>query len=214
MQYKRKNTNYHDLPEVNLRPQLSQVQNNIISSSVLHIAVEELKRQLYILVLEQHLHRETPAQRKIWRRKILELREEASSIQRQSDYYHRMANANVRIQKEREECLTRRRRRKNEGSGEQESTMQNLMYKSQSLQNSHNMVGELLVTGQAQLNSLVDQRNRMRSVKRSVLNMGNKLGLSNATMDKIKKIDEADFYLVLVGMAVTLIVLYIVWFMG
>ena len=192
-----------------LRQQLSQVQNNIISSSVLNISVEELKRQLDIL--EQLLHRETPAQREMWRRKILELREEATSIQRQSDYYNRMVNNNVRIQKEREELLTRRRRRKNEGLGEQESTMQNLTHESQSLQNSTNLVGELLVSGQSQLNSLVDQKNRMRSVKRTVLNMGNKLGLSNATMEKIKKIDETDFYFVFGGMVVTLIVLYVVW---
>ena len=192
-----------------LRQQLSQVQNNIISSSVLNISVEELKRQLDIL--EQLLHRETPAQREMWRRKILELREEAISIQRQSDYYNRMVNNNVRIQKEREELLTRRRRRKNEGLGEQESTMQNLTHESQSLQNSTNMVGELLVSGQAQLNSLVDQKNRMRSVKRTVLIMGNKLGLSNKTMEKIKKIDETDFYLVIGGMVVTMIVLYVVW---
>ncbi len=195
-----------------LQQQLSQVQNNIISPSVLNISVEELKRQLDIL--EQLLHRETPARREMWRRKIMELREEASSIQRQSDYYNRTVNANVRIQKEREELLTRRRRRKNEGPGEHEHTMQNLTNESQSLQNSSNMVGELLVSGQAQLNSLVDQRNRMRNVKRTVLNMGFKLGLSNATMEKIKKIDETDFYLVIAGMIVTLIVIYVVWFMN
>lgn len=195
-----------------LQQQLSQVQNNIISPSVLNISVEELKRQLDIL--EQLLHRETPARREMWRRKIMELREEASSIQRQSDYYNRTVNANVRIQKEREELLTRRRRRKNEGLGEHEHTMQNLTNESQSLQNSSNMVGELLVSGQAQLNSLVDQRNRMRNVKRTVLNMGFKLGLSNATMEKIKKIDETDFYLVIAGMIVTLIVIYVVWFMN
>lgn len=192
-----------------LRQQLSQVQNNIISTSVLNITADELKRQLDML--EQLLHRETPAQREMWRRKILELREEALSIQRQSDYYHRMVNANVRIQKEREELLTRRRRRKNEGLGDQESTMQNMTKESQSLESSHNMVGELLINGQEQLTSLVDQRNRMRGIKRTVLNMGNKIGLSNATMEKIKNMDETDGYLVLGGMVLTLFVIYIFW---
>jgi Golgi SNAP receptor complex protein 2 len=192
-----------------LRQQLSQVQNNIISSSILNISVDELKRQLDMC--EQLLHRETPAQREMWRRKILELREEALSVQRQSDYYSRMVNTNVRIQKEREELLTRRRRRKNDGLSGNESTMQNFTSESQSLANSQNMVGEMLVNGQEQLKSLVDQRNRMRGLKRTVLNMGNKVGLSNATMEKIKKMDETDAYLVLGGMFITSIVLYVVW---
>ena len=194
-----------------LRQQLSQVQNNIISPSVLNITVDELRRQLDIL--EQLLHRETPAQREMWRRKILELREEASSIKKQSDYYHRMVNANVRIQKEREELLRRRktRRKNNGGLGDHENVMRDLSSESESLINSQNMVGELLVSGREQLNSLVDQRNRMRSVKRTVLNMGNKIGLSNATMEKIKRIDEGDAILVFGGMFVTSIVIYIVW---
>lgn len=141
----------------------------------------------------------------------MEIREEASSIQKQSDYYHKMVNQNVRIQKEREELLTRRRRRKDQGFGGEESNMQNLSHESQSLANSQNMVGELLVSGQEQLKNLVDQRNRMRGIKRTVLNMGNKIGLSNATMDKIKKMDETDAYLVLGGMVVTSIVIYVVW---
>lgn len=195
-----------------LNQQLSQVQNNILEPSILTLTINELKNQLDIL--EQLLHRETPSQREMWRRKIYELREEASSIQRQCDYYSRMVNANVRIQKEREELLTRRRRRKNgdNGLGDSESTMQNLTNESQSLLNSQNMMGELLVNGQEQLKSLVDQRNRMRGIKKTVLNMGNKIGLSNSTMDRIKKMDENDAYLVFAGMILTLIVIYFVWF--
>ncbi len=195
-----------------LNQQLSQVQNNILQPSILTLTINELKNQLDIL--EQLLHRETPSQREMWRRKIYELREEASSVQRQCDYYSRMVNANVRIQKEREELLTRRRRRKNgdNGLGDSESTMQNLTSESQSLLNSQNMVGELLVNGQEQLKSLVDQRNRMRGIKRTILNMGNKIGLSNSTMDRIKKMDETDAYLVFAGMILTLIVIYLVWF--
>jgi Golgi SNAP receptor complex protein 2 len=195
-----------------LRQQLSQVQNDILSSSVLNITIDELKRQLDLL--EQLLHKETPAQREMWRRKILELREEASSIQRQSDYYHRMVNANVRIQKEREALLTRRNRRNNNSglnAQGQEKTMNNLNQESQSLANSTNMIGEILVNGQNQLNELVDQRNRMRGVKRTVLNMGFKIGLSNATMEKIRKMDDNDANLVFGGMVVTCIIIYIVW---
>jgi len=176
----------------------------------LYTSLNELTRQLDLL--EQLLNRETPAQREIWRRKILELREDASSLRRQGEYYSRMVNSNLRVQKEREELLTRRRRRKQEGLGDAENAMQDLAGESTSLSQSQNMVGEMLMSGQAQLNSLIDQKRRMRGVKRMVLNMGNTLGLSNNTMKMIEKRDENDMYLVFGGMFVTCIVIYVVWF--
>lgn len=193
-----------------IRQQLSQVQNNLISSSDLFVSLDELQRQLD--VLEQLLSREMPSQREIWRRKIMELREDASSIRTQGEYLSRMMNSNLRIQKEREELLTRRRRRRDVGLGDAESAMQDLAEESTSLASSQNMVGELLMSGQAQLNSLIIQRQRMRGVKRMVLNIGNTLGISNKTMAMIEKRDENDMYLVFGGMFVTCIVIYIVWF--
>jgi len=163
-------------------------------------------------LLEQLLSRETPAQREIWKRKILELREDSSSLRRQGEYYSRMVNSNLRVQREREELLTRRRRRREVGLGNAESEMQDYAQESQSLAQSQNMVGELLMSGQAQLSSLIDQRRRMRGVKRMVLNIGNVIGLSQTTMRQIEKRDENDMYLVFAGMFVTCVVIYFVWF--
>jgi len=163
-------------------------------------------------LLEQLLSRETPAQREIWRRKILELREDSSSLRRQGEYYSRMVNSNLRVHREREELLTRRRRRREVGLGNAESEMQDYAEESHSLGSSQNMVGELLMSGQAQLSSLIDQKRRMRGVKRMVLNIGNTIGLSQKTMRMIEKRDANDMYLVFAGMFVTSIVIYIVWF--
>jgi Golgi SNAP receptor complex protein 2 len=192
------------------RQQLSQVQNNLISASDLYASLDELQRQLDLL--EQLLSRETPAQREIWRRKILELRDDSSSLRRQGEYYSRMVNSNLRVQREREELLTRRRRRREVGMGDADSEMQDYAEESQSLASSQNMVGELLMSGQAQLSSLVDQRRRMRGVKRMVLNIGNTIGLSQNTIKMIEKRDENDMYLVFFGMVITCIVIYVVWF--
>lgn len=193
-----------------IRQQLSQVQNNLISSSDLFVSLDELQRQLDLL--EELLGREVPSQREIWRRKIMELREDASSIRKQGEYHNRIINSNLRVQKEREELLTRRRRRRDVGLGDAESAMQDLAEESTSLASSQNMVGELLMSGQAQLSSLIDQRKRMRGVKRMVLNIGSMLGMSNNTMRMIEKRDENDMYLVFGGMLVTCIVIYVVWF--
>ena len=96
--------------------------------------------------------------------------------------------------------------------GNAESEMQDYAQESQSLAQSQNMVGELLMSGQAQLSSLIDQRRRMRGVKRMVLNIGNVIGLSQTTMRQIEKRDENDMYLVFAGMFVTCVVIYFVWF--
>jgi Golgi SNAP receptor complex protein 2 len=123
-----------------------------------------------------------------------------------------MVNSNLTVQREREELLTRRRRRRDVGMGDAESAMQDLAEESTSLGTSQNLVGDLIMSGQAQLNSLIDQRRRMRGVKKMVLNIGNTLGLSRQTMRMIERRDENDMYLVCTGMLVTCIVIYIVWF--
>lgn len=191
------------------RQQLSQVQNGVLYPSELFLSLDELDRQLDMM--GQLVNRETPAQREVWSRKIHELRQDSQSIRRQGEHYDRMVNANVRQQRERDELLSRRRRRKTDGTYE-ERHMDNLADEAQSLQQSHNMVGELLATGQASLDGLVDQRQRLRGVKRVMLNIGNKLGISNATMRIIERRDITDAYLVFGGMVVTCIVIYFCWF--
>lgn len=189
------------------RQQLSQVQNKSLHSSELFLSLDELSRQLDIM--DSLVSQQTPAQRQVWKRKILELREDANSIRRQGQYYDRMVSANVREQKEREELMTLRHRRR--GGADTENVMNDYMEESESLAVSQNLVGELLNSGQSQLNSLVDQRSRMRGVKRLVLEMGNKVGLSNATMRMIERRDTTDAYLVFAGMFITIIVIYFVW---
>ena len=97
------------------------------------------------------------------------------------------------------------------GLGDAESAMQDYADESVSLAASQNMVGELLMSGQNQLNALIDQRRRMRGVKRMVLNIGNTIGLSHQTMRMIEKRDDTDMHLVFGGMALTCIVIYLVW---
>eukprot|EP00554_Chaetoceros_debilis_P000787 CAMPEP_0194094102 /NCGR_PEP_ID=MMETSP0149-20130528/52714_1 /TAXON_ID=122233 /ORGANISM="Chaetoceros debilis, Strain MM31A-1" /LENGTH=141 /DNA_ID=CAMNT_0038779635 /DNA_START=99 /DNA_END=521 /DNA_ORIENTATION=- len=99
-----------------------------------------------------------------------------------------------------------KKKAKKDGFGDSELGIQDLAEESTSLASSQNMVGELLMSGQAQLNSLIDQRRRMRGAKRMVLNIGNTIGLSNSTMRMIERRDENDVKLVLAGMVLTLLV--------
>ena len=197
-----------------IRQQLSQVQNNSLNASELFLSIDELHRQLDImevLVKEQTI----PTQREVWNRKIVELREDANSIKRQGQYYDRMISVNAREQKQREELMTLRHRRNpttTSNNTDAETAMNDLTDESESLATSQSLVGELLLSGQTQLNALVDQRNKMRGLKRLVIGMGQKVGLSNATMRMIERRDTTDAYFVFAGMFITILVIYLVYF--
>ena len=105
--------------------------------------------------------------------------------------------------------MARRRRNRTDGTGDE---MQQLAEEADSLASSSNMVNDLLSSGQASLSSLVGQRQRMRWVNRKMLDIGNKIGLSNSTMRMIERRDVTDAYLVFGGMIVTLLVIYFLYF--
>jgi Golgi SNAP receptor complex protein 2 len=188
------------------RQQLSQVQHGSMTAADLLMVLDELDRQLDMM--EQLVLRETPAQREKWKRKINELRSESVSLRQQgqqaSDLYRRRTSS---YQTEREELLRRRNRRK----GDQESDIQKLADESQSLDQSHFMVDSLIDQGQANLSELVGQRQRLRGVNGVLVNIGNRLGLTQSTMRIIERRDVTDAYLVAAGMFVTCVVFYFVW---
>ena len=178
------------------------------------LTLEELSRQLDMM--DQLVHRETPAQRLVWNRKILELRHDLQSIQQQANRYDQQVNFNLRHQREREALLTRRGRRTTgtgtSAAGEEQQDMANLADESRSLHQASLMVDDLLSTGQASLQGLVDQRSRLKGVRKVVGEIGNRLGLTNMTMKIIERRDITDAYLVLAGMIVTCFVIYLCYF--
>jgi golgi SNAP receptor complex member 2 len=186
------------------RQQVAQVQLGHMSVSDLQVVLEELQRQLTLM--QDLVYKETPAQREVWQRKIQELQQDHANIQRQGREAA-FNKANV-YQKERDDLL---RRRRNQNKGD-ETDLQNLAGESRSLESSHNMVLSLIDQGQTSLSGLFEQRQRLRGVKRVLVNIGNTLGLSQSTMRIIERRDVTDAYLVAAGMVVTLIVIYFVWF--
>ena len=176
--------------------------------------VASLKNNRQLDLMENLAQRETPAQREMWKRKILELREDAQSIRRQGEHYDRMASAGVRQRRERDELLARRRNNRTigGGGGADADEMQQLTEEADSIANSYGMMNELLATGANSLSSLVGQRSRMRWVNKKMLDIGNKIGLSNSTMRMIERRDATDAYLVFGGMVVTLLVIYFLYF--
>ena len=184
------------------RQQLAQVQANQSAPGELFIVLEELNRQLD--TMDQLVFKETPAQHQVWKRKIAEIRQESASLQERGNDWQRTHQ--TLHQRERHELLRRRRVQDNQGD------LQNLAGESHSLDQSTNMVFGLIAQGEASLGGLVDQRQRLRGVKGVLGEIGNRLGLSQATMRIIERRDITDAYLVAAGMVVTCLVIYFVWF--
>lgn len=187
------------------RQQLTLLHNGSSDAHSLFLTIEELNRQLDIM--DKMVMREPPQQREMWRYKISELRADAESIRKQGQQSN---GTQMRLQREREALLARRRRRQQDGG--EDNNLENLADEGNSLQNSMSMMNDLLMSGQSTLTSLVEQRGRLKGVKRTVLDIGNKLGLSRSTMRMIEKRDATDFYIVIGGMIFTLLVLYMCYF--
>ena len=186
------------------RQQLAQIQANQSAPSELFIVLEELNRQLD--TMEQLIFKEAATQRQVWKRKIAELRQECASLQEQGNDWQRTHQS--LYQRERQELLRRRNVLQHENQGD----LQNLSEESRSLEQSTNMVFGLIGQAEASLGGLVDQRHRLRGVKGVLGDIGNRLGLSQATMRIIERRDITDAYLVAAGMVVTCFVIYFVWF--
>mmetsp|Transcript_12097 Transcript_12097/g.25597 ORF Transcript_12097/g.25597 Transcript_12097/m.25597 type:complete len:210 (-) Transcript_12097:1638-2267(-) len=191
------------------RQQLAQVQNGVMQASELFMSLDELSWQLELM--NKLVMRERPAQREVWKRKIQELRVEADGVRRRGEHYDRIVNTNVRQQKERDELLTRRKQRKDFSSAS-ERDMGNLADEAKSWSQSQYMVSDLIASGEANLSTLVEQRQRMSGVSRFLGQIDDKLGISNSTMKIIERRDITDAYLIFALSILTCIVTYFTWF--
>lgn len=78
-----------------------------------------------------------------------------------------------------------------------------------SMLNAHRGVDDMLSTGHSALDSLKSQRDVLKGAHRRILDIGNVLGLSNHTMRLIERRLSEDKYVLFIGMAVTLCVLFL-----
>ena len=176
-----------------------------VQVSELYLVLEELNRQLDSM--EQLLLRETPAQRQVWKHKIAALRQEGADLQQQGQAAAASSHYKSSYQQNRDDLLRRRKRPQ-----QNNDDMRNLATESQSLEQSQSAVMSLISQGQASLDGLVGQRQRLRGVRGLLVDIDSSLGLSQATMRIIERRDITDAYLVAAGMVVTLLVIYFVWY--
>lgn len=106
---------------------------------------------------------------------------------------------------EREQLLSRRFTANSETSIDIDYSLQH----HNSMLNAHQGVDEMLNTGHNALENLRSQREKLKGAHKRILDIGNTLGLSNHTMRLIEKRLAEDKYVLYIGMAVTLLIIFI-----
>lgn len=85
------------------------------------------------------------------------------------------------------------------------------MAEKKSIENSSRMVDGYLSAGRETLSELVSQRERLKSAHKKLFDILNYLGLSTNTMRSIESRDKIDAFIVFGGMALILILLFLIW---
>jgi len=154
-------------------------------------------------MLRSLVNNEAPQSREIWTVKIEQLSEDFNMMMGQVANIETRIMQSVNYHRERNELFGGDLRQR-----ENLSAMGELVEEGASTDRSNRMVGEILNTGAATLDSLIGQRDRLKSVRRMVLDMGTLLGLSDTTMRHIERRDIVDRYIVIFLMCLTLMILF------
>ena len=207
-------------------PSVGGSSGNRNSPSDVIMVLNELNFQLEYME-STLLQKEIPQQRLIWSRKIKELQQESQLLlqqchtatmthrnhnNHQNDGSSMNHNNNHTYSNDRDELLNLRQRRR-QRPPTTENDLHNLSKESDSIQNSHGMIVDIISSGEASYQELKSQRRRMNSMSSVLSNISDTIGLSKLTMQIIERRDITDAYYVIGGMIITLIVLYVTWFM-
>ena len=183
--------------------QVSQVERGLVDAHNVYVGFQELSRQLHIL--ENCLMKEkfpSTKQRELWRQKVQALNEESKFLKSSLDKFLRHATVEEREAKEREELLARRQ------ASMPSVVIDAYMEEGVSIQHSQQVAHDIITSGTATLQTLIDQRETFKSIQRRALDTINTLGISAGLMRGAERRENEDRIILLAGCIVTLVVLW------
>eukprot|EP00249_Psilotum_nudum_P015020 c25123_g2_i1 orf=97-792(+) len=148
--------------------------------------------------------------RDLWKRKVEQVEEEAESLEMGLNKYLSRQHRRQREAQERVELF----QRMNGDSSEGARILQNFDEEAQAIQaakNSSRMIDEAYATGTAVLAKYAEQRDRLKRAQRKALDILNTVGLSSSVLKLIERRHRTDKWISYMGMAITLIVVIMVW---
>lgn len=161
--------------------------------------------------LRSLITKEPPSRREVWKAKLRALEEQITEL-RAGD-----ARCAVRFRKIQTEQMMRdelfQRRPNNDGTvkpgnGQGDAVLRmSLADEHRTLENSDNVVSNILVTGKTALQSLVDQRGKLRQAKTKMYDVLNQIGVDRKIIQSIERRQYSDTILVYSLMVVMLVLL-------
>jgi Golgi SNAP receptor complex protein 2 len=149
------------------------------------------------------------ANRATWDRRVMNLENDASSMQGQVD---KQIGHLYRHEREEQNRKALFGERANAKAGPQDDHSAALNERS-SLQKSSEMLDDILGQGKGILDSLVSQNNVLKNAKKKLLDVASAIGVSNSLVGVIDRRQTADKWLVYGGMALTLFILFSLWYL-
>ncbi|XP_037949541.1 probable Golgi SNAP receptor complex member 2 [Teleopsis dalmanni] len=164
--------------------------------------------------LDVLLYKVPVSQRPSAKMRVDQLKYDVRHLENSLQLYREKRQRKLNEMSEREQLLSHRfTANSTEGAPETCLDMDHALQHHSQLGNAHQGVDEMIATGGNILGSLINQRETLKGAQRRILAIGSTLGLSNHTMKLIERRFSEDKYIMLVGMAITLLVIgFVIYF--
>lgn len=157
---------------------------------------------------------EPPSRREVWRARLRDLDDQVAELQALSERCSKRLAVTARDQRLRDELLARRRGISNGnvtlsvgGDGGGGGGRMRAVEEGRRLDESNTVVGGILNSGKQTLGNLMDQRERLRSARRRVLDVLHQVGVDRQLIQRIERREYSDMLLMYALMAAILLLL-------
>ena len=173
---------------------------------------QQMESQFRVLIVK-----ENPSKRDTWKRKVSQISEECDQYRIALDRFGSRESRRMQEEQEREELM-----RKMNGGGNMNNASGDVTLNmgssydaeasaGMSMRRSNQMVDDLLDSGANILGSLHEQKDRLKSARRKVLNVLDTLGVSQSVLKVIDRRQRMDAIIVYGGMFVITFFIFVFW---
>ena len=173
---------------------------------------QQMESQFRVLIAK-----ENPSKRDTWKRKVSQISEECDQYRIALDRFGSRESRRMQEEQEREELM-----RKMNGGGNMNNASGDVTLNmgssydaeasaGMSMRRSNQMVDDLLDSGANILGSLHEQKDRLKSARRKVLNVLDTLGVSQSVLKVIDRRQRMDAIIVYGGMFVITFFIFVFW---
>ena len=155
--------------------------------------------------LKQNIHRVPDRSRPIWETKVTRLNEDQRVLRLACERRLGLLFRNQR-EKEQRELLFGTSKREGFGNGQQQ-----LAAEAGALRSSHGMMDTVVDQSKAVLERLVGQNTTLKKARGKMLDLINSAGVGSSLARTISRRDDADALVVYGGMAVTVLIFFLLW---